>query len=215
MSVTNNLESSVNRAPMSTVDRVWYGIVRSIRNIQAQEYVQRSAQREANGEAAILPTPEQLELMLNGQDANTRRWVRNSLESFESYRASMNDLRAMGEPRTEFPGTSGIQFSPSQVEDFLQTMTRVGIRALGTDDVKCSICMQEYGTARGEQTTNRTTDQLLLDGFGVRTLAGGEAPEYPVKLSCGHVYGEWCIKRWLLARPASCPTCRFPFRPVV
>ena len=96
MSVTNNSESPVSRAPLPIVDRIWYGIVRSIKNIQAQEYVQQSAQREANGEAAISPTPEQLELMLDGQDADTRRCVRNSLEAFESYRAATDKLRAMG-----------------------------------------------------------------------------------------------------------------------
>ena len=87
-------------------------------------------------------------------------------------------------------------------------------------EVTCSICLQEYGTGRGSEgeiTTSGggTTEQSApasgkfdndQEGF-----PSEEAPEYPVKISCGHVNGERCIKRWLLEQPASCPTCRLHF----
>lgn len=85
-----------------------------------------------------------------------------------------------------FEQGTGIQFSPSQVEDFLQTLGPVEISSLRTDDTKCSICKEEYGKVRGKSTG------LVLDAD--QRLPGEETPEYPVKLSCRHVFGDWCIK---------------------
>lgn len=104
--------------------------------------------------------------------------------------------RADGEERT------GIRLSPSQVEDFLQTLSPVEISSLRMDDKKCSICKEEYGTERGNSTNLASDTDQRLSGEGV--------PEYPVRLSCRHVFGNWCIKAWLLREPASCPTCFVP-----
>lgn len=82
------------------------------------------------------------------------------------------------------------------------------IGALETDDMECSICKLEYGTYRGEEISS--TESVLDQG-----LPGEESTEQPVKLCCGHLFGEWCIKTWLLEQPASCPVCRFQFKPVV
>lgn len=82
-----------------------------------------------------------------------------------------------------------------------------------SEEATCSICLQEYGTERVEEVISGTTEQSgTSEEFDGQGLPGGEALEYPVKLSCGHVYGEWCIKRWLLEQPASCPKCRFQLK---
>lgn len=76
MTNTNNKERRVNQAPLTTVDWQWHGIVRMIASIEKIEtqYVQQCAQREANREAAISPTKEQLKLMLVGlSDTNRER----------------------------------------------------------------------------------------------------------------------------------------------
>lgn len=98
--------------------------------------------------------------------------------------------------------TSGTQFSSSQIEDFLQTSPPVDKSTLEEEDQKCSICMSEY---RGNNEPVTKSEQGLL---------GEEASESPVKLPCGHVFGDLCIKEWLLTQHASCPLCRFQFRPV-
>lgn len=107
---------------------------------------------------------------------------------------------------TQEDDKSGTQFSPSQVEDFLQTSSPVGISTLEKDDQKCSICMSEYVKGKGD--TNKPAME------SEQGLLGEDAPENPIKLPCGHVFGEWCIKAWLLKQRASCPVCRFQFRPV-
>lgn len=84
MSTTNNKESPPNQ---TQVDWQWLGIVRMIarmENIQKQEYVQQCAQREANREAAIAPTKEQLKLMLDGISDINRERLEGALDAFES-----------------------------------------------------------------------------------------------------------------------------------
>lgn len=88
------------------------------------------------------------------------------------------------------------------VDNFIQSLPRVEISTLERDELECSICKLEYGTPRG----NTSTVAALDPG-----LPGEEDAEKPVKLSCGHVFGDWCIKRWLLEQPPSCPICRFEF----
>ena len=88
------------------------------------------------------------------------------------------------------------------VDNFIQSLPRVEISTLERDELECSICKLEYGTSRG----NTSTVAALDPG-----LPGEEDAEKPVKLSCGHVFGDWCIKRWLLEQPPSCPICRFEF----
>lgn len=186
----------------------------AIPGVQIQVYVQQTIQREANGELPILPTPEQLELMMAGMDINARRTMAMCLVIIEEIRAieestatilisDVGDLMANQED--DELGTR-VQFSSSQVDDFLHTLGRVEISSLGPDDMMCSICKEEYGEERGN-TTGQASD-------ADQRLPGEETPEYPVRLSCRHVFGNWCIKAWLLRQPASCPSCRFQFLPV-
>lgn len=245
-----------NRPP-SSMDRAWSRIVNMATGhdggAQMQDYIQRSAQREANGEVATLPTVEGLQQMIadlsDGDDNVVRSYIRDSLRSFEQLRR-IEQLRAMeektrlrlrpSEEEESMPSAeageiiasdggdldldqlsyseeeveeeeeeeedSGIRFSPSQVDEILRTLGhRVEISRLETDELECSICKSAYGQQRG----NISTEPVAVDE---EFPTSGQAPEYPMKLSCGHIFGEWCIKRWLLERqPVSCPTCRFRF----
>lgn len=186
----------------------------AIPGVQTQVYVQQTIQREANEEVPILPTPEQLELMMAGMNINARRTMAMCLVIIEEIRAieestatisDSDDGDLVANQEDDELGT-GVQFSPSQVDDFLQTLGRVELSSLGPDDMMCSICKEEYGEERGK-TTGQASD-------ADHRLPGEETPEYPVKLSCRHVFGNWCIKAWLLRQPASCPACRFQFLPV-
>ena len=205
-------------SPPTEADRAWFRIVRRVAEvggIQRPQYTIQTSEREANGhgEVPFRPYSVELELILVNMNNATRGAILANIRLFED----SEDL----ESATEFivPSDSsdetdeedeeeenGVQFTPSQVEGFMQTSSRVEIGTLGADDLRCSICKEEYGKQRGESPgpTSKMDPRLPDD----------EMPEYPVKLSCGHVLGEWCIKTWLLAHPASCPTCRYQFRPV-
>lgn len=214
------------RNPPSDADRSWYAIVRRVVAIRERlahtrvEYIERCLESEANGQVPILPTPEEVDLMLLGIDDNTCDYVRGSLDLIVQYRDVLDHaanliVRAnvgidlLLADNDEEEESSGIQFSASQVDDFLQTLPRVEISTLELEEVKCSICKLDYGTQRGNTTSTETG---LESGQG---LPGEEEPEQPVELFCGHVFGEWCIKTWLLEQPASCPTCRLQFEPIL
>lgn len=180
-------------------------------------YIQTSLQREANGEAAIMPTPGELKKILAGINDPASTLIQASLESFKECRAfeeyaatmlSAGSFIADGGDEEREGESIGIQLSPDQVEDLVTTSARVEIGALESDEMECSICKLEYGTYRGEEICS-------IEPAFDQGLPGEAAPEQPVKLPCGHVFGEWCIKAWLLEQPASCPTCRFQFKPVV
>lgn len=95
-----------------------------------------------------------------------------------------------------------VQKAPSEVEGILQRLSRVEINLLEAYDLKCSICHSEYGKERGD-TTKQVSD---VD----EESSDSEAPENPVMLPCGHLFGDLCIHKWLQEpRPASCPLCRY------
>lgn len=74
-----------------------------------QEYIEQSAQREANGEAATIPTPEELQQMIadlsDGYDNPVRGYIRASIQSFEQLRR-IEQLRVMEEESRPRPGLS-------------------------------------------------------------------------------------------------------------
>lgn len=61
-------------------------------------------------------------------------------------------------------------------------MIRIPLLNLQPSERQCTICMQEIGSHEAED-------------------------EHPVRLPCGHVFGNLCIRRWLVAH-GTCPVCR-------
>lgn len=107
-----------------------------------------------------------------------------------------------------------IQFSPEQVDEFVQSLTRMKTSSLETEDQTCSICKFDYGRVRGNLAEPAYDIKQKQVSDCDQGLPGEEMPEYAAKLPCGHVYGEWCLKTWFLSQPATCPTCRFCFQPL-
>lgn len=207
----NSLESFVDRGPPTVADRTWFRIVRRVTDIRGTQTLQYPLNSSGHGEVSLSPASEELELMLADMNTTTRRAIHATIASLESSRTleSVTDWIVASDEENIYSDEDqrGIQFSPGQVDEFMQTLSRVDIGTLGTDDLRCSICKEEYGNQRGDCTEPGS-------GFDPR-LPGEETPEHPVELPCRHVFGEWCIKTWLLEQPASCPTCRFHFKPLV
>lgn len=207
----NSLESFVDRGPPTVADRTWFRIVHRVTDIRGTQTLQYPYNSSGHGEVSLSPASEELELMLADMNTTTRRAIHATIPLLESWRTleSATDwiVHSDDENFNYDEDQSGIQLSPNQVDEFMQTLSRVEIGTLGTDDLSCSICKEEYGKQRGDSTEPAS-------GSDPR-LPGEEMPEQPVELSCRHVFGEWCIKTWLLEQPASCPTCRFHFKPLV
>lgn len=89
MATTNNKASSLNHAPPATGNWPWHEavcLIAFLGNLENLEYVQQCAQRRANGETPILPTPEQLEPMLAGLNASHRELLVDALKQFENFK---------------------------------------------------------------------------------------------------------------------------------
>lgn len=169
----DNPLSPINEARLLQFDQEWDEIARLIESQEAlftQEGDQQPAPLQASGEI-ILANPGQTTLLTGSLDLI---WAIPFLEIVGQFLGHI--------PEHEGISKSGTQFSPSQVEDFLQTSSPVGISTLEKDDQKCSICMSEYVKERGD-----TNKPAMESGKG---LLGVDAPENPIKLPCGPVFGE-------------------------
>lgn len=116
-----------------------------------QAYIQQCLHREANGHAAILPTPEELDLMLANTDNDTRNLLIDSLVSLVGYRSSLeyaetllarfdddsdllrdadddDDDEEEDEDAEEEQESLGFQFTAGQFDDFIQTLARRRLR---------------------------------------------------------------------------------------
>ena len=98
----------------------------------------------------------------------------------------------------DFDEGGNVTLPPNNVDDLLQTSSCLDISTLELSDLNCLICHLEYGKDNTEPASEPN-----------QQLPGQESAEYPIKLPCGHVFGDLCIRRWLrAAHPASCPLCR-------
>lgn len=74
----------------------------------------------------------------------------------------------------------------STATQYLRILPRVSLQELPSDRQGCDICLTEYNT--------------------------GEESENPVRLPCGHVFGDDCLSKWLSSSEATktstCPVCR-------
>lgn len=88
MDATNHIESLVNQAPLTKVDKELYndigGITLFSKKFEEQEYVKQCTEREANGLAAILPTKEQLNSMRTALGTGNSELLNEALDRFKS-----------------------------------------------------------------------------------------------------------------------------------
>lgn len=219
----NSLGSFVDRGPPTVADRGWFGIVGQVTDIRrAQTLQQYPISSSGHGDVSFSLTAEELELMLADMNTTTRRAIHATIPSLENFRtldsSVMDDWMAPSSTddeniyyNDEDHQIGRIQFSPGQVEEFMQNLSRVEIATIGTDDdLRCSICKEEYCKQRCDINTEPASGSESDS-----RPPGEETPEHPVELPCHHVFGEWCIRTWLLEQPASCPICRFHFKPPV
>lgn len=172
----DNPLSHISEDRLLQFDQEWDEIARQIEEaLFTQEDDQQPAPPQASGEILILANPGQTTLLTDNLDLI---WAIPFPEIVGQFLDHI--------PEHDGINKSGAQFSLSQVEDFLQTSSPVGISTLEKDDQKCSICMSEYVKERGD--TNKPAME------SEQGLLGEDAPGNPIKLPCGHVFGECCIK---------------------
>ena len=80
--------------------------------------------------------------------------------------------------------------------------------------VSCSFIFVSNATVDAEET-ECSICKVTFQGFANTQPCPEETKERPVRLACGHVFGQLCITEWL-GEQSSCPKCRhevLPFTP--
>lgn len=98
MTTTNNGKSPVNQVPFTEADLVWYSIILGImpfgEKIRMGGYVKQCEDSEVAGEAAILPTEEQLKLMLDNLGPGNRLLLNEALDALKSSKSLGKSTKA-------------------------------------------------------------------------------------------------------------------------
>lgn len=104
-------------------------------------------------------------------------------------------------------------FSREEVDQFMQSLHQIDISSLAAkhdDDKLCEICFQCYDEWRwSDDEQNPPANAGALKPFNVLE---DMMPENAVRLPCGHVFGELCLRTWIMEMRSegtpTCPKCR-------
>lgn len=115
----------------------------------------------------------------------------------------------------EFPALArNSSFSAVEVDEFLKTVGKVDVGSLQQDAKKCDICKKYFSHLPGAASYTSPTPASASDTHkpAEQSVHDEEELESPVRLACGHVYGENCLKTWIsgkgIGNLPTCPMCR-------
>lgn len=126
--------------------------------------------------------------------------------------ANQNNPEEQATPTTSNDSTPNLQFSSNEVVQFMHSLCRIDISNLAKDNKDCEICFQRLGEWRWGN--DHPVNAGVLEPFKVLE---DMMPEDPVKLPCGHYFGELCLRTWIKEtreEPPTCPKCRANLRNV-
>ena len=126
--------------------------------------------------------------------------------------AHQNNPEEQATPTTPNDSTPSLQFSPNEIVQFMHSLCRIDISNLAEDNKDCEICFERLGEWRwgNEHPVNAGASEPFK-------VLEDMMPEDPVKLPCGHYFGELCLRTWIKEiseGPPTCPKCRSNLRGV-
>lgn len=102
-------------------------------------------------------------------------------------------------------------FSAAEVDEFMKTLGKVDVGSLQQDAKECDICMNDFSHLPGTASCTSPTPASDTHKPAEKSIHDEEV-ESPVRLACGHVYGENCLKTWIsgkgIGNLPTCPMCR-------
>lgn len=100
-----------------------------------------------------------------------------------------------------------LRLSQKEVDQLIYSLNRADVSSLAEDNKLCDICFLCFGEWRWED--RRPANAGDSKPFKVQV---NMMPENPVRLSCGHIFGELCLRTWMMRTPKgpplTCPNCR-------
>lgn len=95
----------------------------------------------------------------------------------------------------------------TEVDEFIKTLEKVNVTSLKQDARECDICKTDFS-----HSTDPTPASHAAQELAKQSVNDEEQPESPVRLACGHVYGQRCLKTWISGKGTgnlpTCPMCR-------
>lgn len=132
--------------------------------------------------------------------------VTNPRQSNQDLNPRQNNQDLQATPTIPNNAIPSSQSSPNKIYQFIQSLCRIDISNLSEDNKDCEICFERLGEWRWG--TEHPINAGALEPFQVLE---DMMPEDPVKLPCGHYFGELCLLNWIKETsegPPTCPKCR-------
>lgn len=112
----------------------------------------------------------------------------------------------------EYPAlASNSSFSAAAVDEFMKKLGKVNVTSLKQDARECDICKTDFSHLPAAAPPTNPTPASRAQEPAERSV-NDEELETPVRLACGHVYGEKCLKTWISGKGIenlpTCPMCR-------
>lgn len=105
------------------------------------------------------------------------------------------------------------EYSHKTVDRLMYSLHRTNVSSLAEDDKLCEICFLCFDEWRWDDEERQISNKAGgVDSEPFQVLVE-MMPENPVKLYCGHIFGELCLRTWLMqiipkGGPPTCPKCR-------
>lgn len=108
----------------------------------------------------------------------------------------------------------------SNFRDFIFSLPNISRDSLG-EDKECNICYYPFFASRGKFEAGAIRNGTVPsphESLEPHEVLFSDLPELPVRLPCGHVFGQICVLKWITGEgsgnPPKCPVCRAIWTPV-
>lgn len=104
---------------------------------------------------------------------------------------------------------------------FFFSLPHISRRSLGAGEKECNICYYPFFASRGKLEAGAIRNGLVPrpdKSLEPHEVPFSDLPELPVRLPCGHVFGQICVLKWVSGggsgNAPKCPICRAIWTPV-
>lgn len=104
--------------------------------------------------------------------------------------------------------------------EFIFSLPHISRHSLGAEK-ECNICYYPFFASRGKleaDAIRKGTVPRPDKSLEPHEVSFSDLPELPVRLPCGHVFGQICVLKWVSGggseNPPKCPICRAIWTPV-
>lgn len=106
--------------------------------------------------------------------------------------------------------------STLEVNACMECVAKIDVDELAQDSRECDICKIGFTNSAGLQVEADAMSSGVSPELAFKAQEASDneqvIPETPVKLACGHIYGENCLRSWISGHAGriqpTCPTCR-------